>query len=56
VESEKLDRALPRRVDRTLLLTDLFQHVDPGKEGLGPFLGGIVGLYGFVYQVLDYLS
>jgi hypothetical protein len=55
VESEKLDHALPKRIYRTFLLTSLFQHVDPGKEGLGPFLGGIFSLYGFVYQIVDYL-
>jgi hypothetical protein len=51
VESEKLYRALPARVHKTILLTAVFQHVEPGGGGLQQLLQ----LYEFVYQAFSYL-
>ena len=55
VESEKLYRALPGSIQKTILLSDLFKHVEPGGGDLAHAAGQYVKLYGFVYQAFDYL-
>ena len=55
VESEKLDHALPHSIHRTILLSDLFQHVEPGGGNLQRAAGQYVNLYGFAFEAFDYL-
>lgn len=55
VESIKLHAALGDGVDKTFLLTNLFEHVQP-KAGLSwQILAEARKLYGFIYQALSYL-
>ena len=55
-ESVQLDRALPAGTERTFLLTDLFEHVQP-KEGDVSWqtVRDLFSVYGFVYATLSYL-
>lgn len=52
VESIKLDRALSQHPNKTFLITDLFEHVQPNR----PInIGELVKLYGFLYKVFSFL-
>ena len=55
-ESVKLNEALPGGVERTFLLTDVFEHVQP-KEGAISWqtVRDLFRVYGFVYATLSYL-
>ena len=55
-ESVKLNEALPETVERTFLLTEVFEHVQP-KEGEISWqaVRDLFRLYGFVYATLSYL-
>ncbi|MCS7002186.1 MAG: hypothetical protein NZ518_04980 [Dehalococcoidia bacterium] len=51
VESERLAAALPPTTPRTLLVVDLFEHVQPGAVTLAT-ARDLVALYGFLYAAL----
>ena len=48
VESVKLNQALPENINKTFLLVNLFEHVQP-KRPIN--IGELVKLYGFLYKV-----
>jgi hypothetical protein len=53
VESVKLDRALPPTVQRSMLISSLFEHTHPKGGVSGDFIGGVLSLYGFLHAILD---
>ncbi|MBI2020742.1 alpha/beta hydrolase [Candidatus Daviesbacteria bacterium] len=54
VESVKLNQAFANQVE-AFVITDLFEHVQPNRPLNGQTLGELFKLYGFLYQVLNYL-
>ncbi len=55
LESAKLNEALPNEVNKTYLLVNLFQHVQPKKGFSFGIIGEFVKLYGFLYEAISYL-
>jgi fermentation-respiration switch protein FrsA (DUF1100 family) len=54
-QSVQLNEALPQRVKRTYLITDLFEHVQPGEHLSLSTVRDFVHLYGFLHQIIGYL-
>lgn len=55
-ESEKLNRALERKVEKTYLLVNLFEHVQVGKGKIsGEMLGELLKLYLFTVKAFENL-
>lgn len=53
-ESIKLNRSLPSEVEKTFVLIDLFEHVQPKKELSWQIVFELLKLYGFLDQVFYY--
>jgi fermentation-respiration switch protein FrsA (DUF1100 family) len=54
-ESAKLNQDLPSTVEKTYLITDLFEHVQP-ERGISLSTGrDFVRLYGFLYEIIGYV-
>lgn len=56
IEAIALNAALEESVPKTLLLTDLLEHVQPGSGLSWDALGEGIKLYQFMYQAMRYLS
>jgi pimeloyl-ACP methyl ester carboxylesterase len=55
LQSAQLNQSLPRRVERTYLITDLFEHVQPGQHISSSTVRDVVQLYGLLYGIIGYL-
>lgn len=55
LESAKLNEALPNEADKTYLLVNLFEHVQPKKGFSFEIIGEFMKLYGFLYEAISYL-
>jgi hypothetical protein len=55
LQPAQLNQALPERVDRSYLITDLFEHVQPGQHISLSTVRDVVQLYGFLYGIIGYL-
>jgi pimeloyl-ACP methyl ester carboxylesterase len=55
LQSAQLNQSLPQMVERTYLITDLFEHVQPGQHISLSTVRDFVQLYGFLYEIIRYL-
>ena len=53
-ESVKLNQDLPR-IEKTYIMTDLFEHVQPGKGISLSTVRDFVRLYGFLYEIIGFV-
>jgi pimeloyl-ACP methyl ester carboxylesterase len=54
-ESAKLNQDLPSKVEKTYLITDLFEHVQLQRDITLSTVRDFVRLYGFLYEIIGYL-
>src|SRR5918911_62797 len=55
LQSAQLNQSLPQMVERTYLITDLFEHIQPGQHISLSTVRDFVQLYGFLYEIIRYL-